>query len=126
MLPARRPPPVATGPMRPCRAMGTATGDRRLARSEPGARRAAGARSPRPQRLVAHGPEIVLGIAIVGWALVFSVLVYLKHDRFASVDFDMGIHDQSVWLLAHLRGFMTVRGLQVFGHHATPGYYLFV
>ncbi len=38
----------------------------------------------------------------------------------------MGIHDQSIWLLAHLRGFMTVRGLQVFGHHATPGYILFV
>ena len=38
----------------------------------------------------------------------------------------MGIHDQSVWLLAHLRGFITVRGLQVFGHHATPGYFLFV
>ena len=58
--------------------------------------------------------------------MTFSVLVYLKHDRFASVDFDMGIHDQSVWLLAHFRGFLTVRGLQVFGHHATPGYFLFV
>ena len=73
-----------------------------------------------------RAPEVVLGIAIVLWALTFSILVYLKHDRFASVDFDMGIHDQSIWLLAHFRGFMTVRGLQVFGHHATPGYFLFV
>jgi uncharacterized membrane protein len=106
--------------------MGTATGDRRLARSEPGTRRAAGFPDHRLRRLAEHGPAIVLGLAVVGWALLFSVLVFLKHDRFASVDFDMGIHDQSVWLLAHLRGFLTVRGLQVFGHHATPGYYLFV
>jgi len=68
----------------------------------------------------------VLGAVMVVWVLTFSVLVWLKHDRFASVDFDMGIHDQSIWLLAHFRGFMTVRGLQVFGHHATPGYFLFV
>ena len=111
MLPATRPPPGGTGPMRPCRAMGTATGDRRLARSEPGARPAAGSPDERLRRIAAHGPEIVLGLAVVGWALLFSVLVYLKHDRFASVDFDMGIHDQSVWLLAHFRGFLTVRGL---------------
>jgi uncharacterized membrane protein len=71
-------------------------------------------------------PAIVLGVAIAVWIATFSVLVYLKHDRFASVDFDMGIHDQSVWLLAHFRGFSTVRGLQVLGHHATPGYLLFV
>jgi uncharacterized membrane protein len=69
---------------------------------------------------------VVLAAAIAVWVITFSVLVYLKHDRFASVDFDMGIHDQSVWLLSHFRGFLTVRGLQVFGHHATPGYFLFV
>jgi uncharacterized membrane protein len=68
----------------------------------------------------------VLALVVCLWAITFSVLVVLKHERFASVDFDMGIHDQSVWLLSHLRGFLTVRGLQVFGHHATPGYFLFV
>jgi uncharacterized membrane protein len=78
----------------------------------------------RPERLTAA--VAALGAAMAVWVVTFSVLVWLKHDRFASVDFDMGIHDQSIWLLAHLRGFMTVRGLQVFGHHATPGYFLFV
>jgi len=71
-------------------------------------------------------PGIALGVVVALWIATFSVLVVLKHDRFASVDFDMGIHDQSVWLLAHFRGFMTVRGLQVFGHHSTLGYFLFV
>jgi uncharacterized membrane protein len=73
-----------------------------------------------------RAPACVLGLLILGWIVVFTRLAWLKHSRFASVDFDMGIHDQSIWLLAHLRGFMTVRGLQVFGHHATFGYLVFV
>ena len=63
-------------------AMGTATGDRRIARSRP----AVGA-GERRVPLGDRAPEIVLGIAMVVWAVTFSVLVYLKHDRFASVDF---------------------------------------
>ncbi len=62
-------------------------------------------------------------VALV-WVVVFSVLVVRRHEGFWDVDFDMGIQDQSVWLLAHGRGFLTVRGLQVFGHHFTPGYFL--
>jgi len=69
---------------------------------------------------------VTLGVAIAVWIATFGVLVVLRQHRFASFDFDMGIHDQSIWLLAHGRGFMTVRGVQVFGHHATPGYYLLV
>lgn len=69
---------------------------------------------------------VTLGVAIAAWIATFGVLVVLRQHRFASFDFDMGIHDQSIWLLAHGRGFLTVRGLQVFGHHATPAYYLLV
>jgi uncharacterized membrane protein len=69
---------------------------------------------------------IALGTFTLTWIAVFGWLVYLRQDRLGSFDFDMGIHDQSVWLLAHFRGFLTVRGLQVFGHHATVGYFLFV
>ncbi len=103
--------------------METATGDRPSARSE---RKGPRERKAEPDRHGHLAAEVVLGVGVLAWMLTFSILVYLKHDRFASVDFDMGIHDQSIWLLAHLRGFMTVRGLQVFGHHATPGYFLFV
>jgi uncharacterized membrane protein len=60
------------------------------------------------------------------WSVVFGVLVVRRHHGFWDLGFDMGIHDQSVWLLAHGRDFMTVRGLDVFGHHATPGYFLLV
>ena len=70
--------------------------------------------------------QVALALALVVWIVTFAVLVYRRQDRFWSVDFDMGLHDQSVWLLAHGRGFLTIRGLQVFGHHATFGYYLFV
>jgi uncharacterized membrane protein len=68
----------------------------------------------------------VLIIAIVTWVLVFGRLVVLRHDRFRTIDFDLGIHDQSIWLLAHLKSFDTVRGLPVFGHHATFAYYFLV
>ncbi|HXY93766.1 MAG TPA: DUF2079 domain-containing protein [Acidimicrobiia bacterium] len=102
--------------------MGTATGAAEVA----GARAAVRAERLGRRRRADLPAEVTLAVAITIWAVTFSVLVYLKHARFASVDFDMGIHDQSVWLLAHFRGFLTVRGLQVFGHHATPGYVLFV
>jgi uncharacterized membrane protein len=69
---------------------------------------------------------IVLGALALIWIVTFAILVHLRQARIWSVDFDMGIHAQSVWLLAHLRGFSTVRGLQVFGHHATLGYLLYV
>ena len=71
-------------------------------------------------------PQVVLAVVEVVWIVTFGVLVYKRQSHFWSADFDMGLHDQSVWLLAHGRGFLTVRGLQVFGHHATLGYYFFV
>jgi uncharacterized membrane protein len=72
----------------------------------------------------AHPAAFVLGAAVVVWIATFAFLVVRRHDRFWDVDFDMGIHDQALWLLARGRGFVTVRGLQAFGHHATPGYFL--
>ncbi len=68
----------------------------------------------------------VLGVAIAAWIFVFGVLVVLRHDRWRTIDFDLGIHDQAIWLLAHGQSFDTVRGLPVFGHHATFAYYLLV
>ena len=69
---------------------------------------------------------LVLGAAIVVWTIVFSALDVLRQNRYRTIDFDLGIHDQAIWLLAHGRVFDTVRGLPVFGHHATFAYYLLV
>ena len=69
---------------------------------------------------------LTLGVAIAVWVFVFARLVVLRHDRFYTADFDLGINDQAIWLLAHGKSFDTVRGLPVFGHHATFGYFLLV
>lgn len=66
----------------------------------------------------------VAGLILI-WVVTFSVLVVRRHERFWDVDFDMGIYDQAVWLVARGRGFITVRGLPVFGHHGTFGLFLF-
>lgn len=68
----------------------------------------------------------------VVWLVVFGRLAALRHDRFGTFGFDLGIYDQATWLLAHFRDpFMTTRGIDVFGHHGTfilylfaPGYWL--
>ncbi len=74
----------------------------------------------------AHPATVVLGIAIVVWIVVFGVLVWRRQVLYGTIDFDLGIHDQSIWQLARGHWFTTVRGLPIFGHHATFGYFLLV
>ncbi|HVL26851.1 MAG TPA: DUF2079 domain-containing protein [Acidimicrobiales bacterium] len=59
----------------------------------------------------------VLGGMVVVWFLVFFSLCKLRHDRFGTFAFDLGTYDQGVWLLAHGKQFVTVRGLNLLGHH---------
>ena len=73
----------------------------------------------------AHPAVLALGAITLVWVLTFSILVVKKQNGFWSVDFDMGIYDQAVWLLARGQSFITVRGLPAFGHHANFGLYLF-
>ena len=43
-----------------------------------------------------------------------------SHTGFGSFGFDLGIFDQGVWLLSRLRNpFVTIRGLPLFGDHAS-------
>jgi uncharacterized membrane protein len=65
-----------------------------------------------------------LGVLAVGWAIVLGRLIVLRHDRFATFDFDEGIQDQLIWQLAHLRQFTTVRGVPFLGNHASFGFVL--
>ncbi|MGH9042272.1 MAG: DUF2079 domain-containing protein, partial [Acidimicrobiia bacterium] len=74
----------------------------------------------------AGAPEWWALLGMVGvWAAVFGRLAYLRHDRFGSQSFDIAIFDQAIWLIS--RGgdlFITVRGLELLGHHANFGLFL--
>jgi uncharacterized membrane protein len=61
---------------------------------------------------------LCLLVAIGVWSTTLARLGALRHDRFATFGFDLGIYDQATWLLSRLRDpFITVRGLETFGHH---------
>jgi uncharacterized membrane protein len=60
----------------------------------------------------------VLFVCIVVWIAWFWRLPLLRHERFGTFGFDLGIYDQGVWLLSQFRDpFVTVRGLELYGHH---------
>lgn len=69
-------------------------------------------------------PQALLVVLILVYVVVFGVLVWQRHDRFGSFGFDMGIFDQAVWLAARGKSLITVRGLDLFGHHANVAFYL--
>jgi uncharacterized membrane protein len=70
-------------------------------------------------------PQFLLAGAVTVWAVIFGTLVVWRHNRFGTFDHDLGIWDQAAWLLARGESFITVRGLNVFGFHASPALYLF-
>jgi uncharacterized membrane protein len=71
-------------------------------------------------------PAAVLAVCTALWAFVFFQLGALRHDRHSTFGFDLGIYDQATWLLAFFHDpFITVRGLDAFGHHLSPGLWLF-
>jgi len=68
-----------------------------------------------------------LGAMVVVWSLVFIVLGLRHHDRFGTFGFDLGLWDQGIWLLSRFETpFITLRGLDFWGHHMNPVLLLFV
>ncbi len=66
-------------------------------------------------------------IAIVVFVSLFGALGAQNHRNFGTWSYDMGIYDQGFWLLS--RGgdtFMSVRGLDFWGHHVNLIGYAFV
>ena len=64
-------------------------------------------------------PEGVLGLVVLAWVYEFIRLPTLRYDRFGTFGFDLGIYDQGTWLLSRGKDpFVTIRGLELFGHHA--------
>ncbi|NLA35144.1 MAG: DUF2079 domain-containing protein [Actinobacteria bacterium] len=80
-------------------------------------------RQPGLRRVVPLCAAVVLG----SWYFwVFSVLVWNRHERFGTFDYDLGMYDHGIWQTSHFRNFMTTRGMHLFGHHANVGFLLFV
>jgi uncharacterized membrane protein len=74
-----------------------------------------------------HPAAWLVLLASVIFMAVFGSLGVQNHRNFGTWSYDMGIYDQAVWLLS--RGgdtFMSVRGLDVWGHHVNPVLYLLV
>jgi uncharacterized membrane protein len=68
---------------------------------------------------------VLFGMA-AAWAIVFITLGLLRHNRFGTFGFDLGIYDQGIWLLSQFKDpFVTIRGLDLFGHHANVALLLF-
>jgi uncharacterized membrane protein len=62
--------------------------------------------------------RFTLAAMITIWSATFIALGWLRQARFATFSFDLGIYDQGVWLLSRFKDpFVTVRGLELFGHH---------
>src|SRR6266487_3076457 len=98
-------------------AVGAATSRATGARHDAGAEPEAEAPAAVPDRR----PVIVLAALVVAYVVVFGRLTWAQQSNFGTFGFDMGIYDQGIWLLSRFKDpFVTVRGLEYFGHHVNP------
>ena len=82
-----------------------------------------GARSIDAARL---GPPAVLAGLVALYTGVFGHLTWRQHANWRSLGFDTGIYDQGMWLLSQGRDpFLTMRGMDYWGHHVSVIGYLF-
>jgi uncharacterized membrane protein len=65
-----------------------------------------------------HPAAPCVAVLTLTWVVLFGGLAVWNHRNFGTWSYDMGIYDQGFWLVS--RGgpaFMTVRGLDFWGHH---------
>jgi uncharacterized membrane protein len=73
------------------------------------------------------GPITALGAMMVAYVAVFGTLTYQQQSNYGTYGFDQGIYDQGIWLVSQFRNpFVTIRGLDYFGHHVNIITLLFV
>ena len=56
-------------------------------------------------------------LAAVLFATLFGGLGVVNHRNYGTWSYDMGIYDQGFWLVSRGHQFMTVRGMNFWGHH---------
>jgi uncharacterized membrane protein len=65
-----------------------------------------------------HPAAWFTGAGALLFAMVFGRLGVQHHDNFGTWSYDMGIYDQGFWLVSRGgQSFMTVRGMEFWGHH---------
>lgn len=65
-------------------------------------------------------PRIILVLAIVAYAIGFARISHINYQAFWVPSFDFAIFDQGAWLLSRFKDpFVTIRGLHLFGDHAS-------
>ena len=68
--------------------------------------------------LARRAPEFVLGALVWVYVSMFGILTWRHHGAYGTFGFDMGIHDQGIWLTSRfVDPFVTVRGMNYYGHH---------
>lgn len=68
--------------------------------------------------------KIFLFLLIFGFACGFSLVSILRHSRFESFAYDLGIYDQAIWLFSHFKSpFSTIKNSHIFGDHLIPALY---
>src|SRR5207248_4001425 len=73
------------------------------------------------------GPVLALAALVGLYVAVFGSLTWAQQSNFGTFGFDMGIYDQGIWLMSRFKDpFITVRGLEWFGHHVIGVTFLFV
>jgi uncharacterized membrane protein len=63
-------------------------------------------------------PVALLALVVVAWVALFATLAWRNQSNYDTTGFDIGIHDQAIWLIAHGKSsFDTVRGLGYFAEN---------
>src|SRR5262249_9528716 len=69
-------------------------------------------------RRIGHPATLLVLAGVAAFTIVFGRLGMTHHRKFGSWSYDMGIYDQGFWLLSRGgQSFVTVRGLEFWGHH---------
>jgi uncharacterized membrane protein len=83
-------------------------------------------------KLPRAGPVTALVALMVTYVAVFGTLTYQQQSNYGTYGYDQGIYDQGIWLVSQFKNpFLTIRGLDYFGHHVNiitlifvPAYWL--
>ncbi len=73
-----------------------------------------------------HPAAVLVGLGVVAFSLVFGSLGVMNQRNFGTWSYDMGIYDQGLWLVSRGEQFMSVRGMNFWGHHFNVIAFLFV